>query len=107
MGFEPTISLGERPQTYVLHRTDTGTGIISIYFPSIGTALLHKNDNYSLSAMHQTVGHSVQQQWYTVLRSWSYATTKRLRWSRGSVLAFDTQVRGFKLGRSSRIFKGK
>ena len=32
---------------------------------------------------------------------------KRLRWSRGSVLAFGTQVRGFKPGRSSRIFQGK
>ena len=31
----------------------------------------------------------------------------RLRWSRGSVLAFGTQVRGFKPGRSRRIFKGE
>jgi hypothetical protein len=30
----------------------------------------------------------------------------RLRWSRGSVLAFGTQVRGFKPGRTRRIFKG-
>ena len=30
----------------------------------------------------------------------------RLRWSRGSVLAFSTQVRGFKPGRSRRIFQG-
>jgi hypothetical protein len=30
---------------------------------------------------------------------------KRLRWSRGSVLAFSTQVRGFKPGRSRRNFK--
>jgi len=29
------------------------------------------------------------------------------RWSRGSVLAFGTQVRGFKPGRSRRIFKGE
>ena len=33
--------------------------------------------------------------------------TIRLRWSRGSVLAFGTQVRGFKPGRSRRIFKGE
>ena len=26
-GFEPTISAGERPQTYALDRADTGTGI--------------------------------------------------------------------------------
>ena len=37
-----------------------------------------------------------------VLRSY-----KRLRWSRGSVLAFGTQVRGFKPGRSRRIFQGE
>jgi hypothetical protein len=30
---------------------------------------------------------------------------KRLRWSKGSVLAFSTQVRGFKPGRSRQIFK--
>ena len=34
-------------------------------------------------------------------------TRKRLRWSRGSVLAFSTQVRGFKPSRSRRIFKGE
>jgi len=27
VGFEPTLSAGERPQTYVLDRTATGTGI--------------------------------------------------------------------------------
>ena len=32
---------------------------------------------------------------------------ERLRWSRSSVLAFDTQVRGFKPGRSRRIFQGE
>ena len=26
VGFEPTISTGERPQTYALDRADTGTG---------------------------------------------------------------------------------
>ena len=34
-------------------------------------------------------------------------STYRLRWSRGSVLAFGTQVRGFKPGRSRWIFKGE
>ena len=43
--------------------------------------------------------------------SWQYwieknRILKRLRWSRGSVLAFGTQVRGFKPGRSRRIFQG-
>ena len=32
---------------------------------------------------------------------------QRFRWSRGSVLAFDTQVREFKPGRSRRIFQGE
>ena len=32
---------------------------------------------------------------------------KRLRWSGGSVLAFGTQVRWFKPGRSHRIFRAK
>jgi hypothetical protein len=32
---------------------------------------------------------------------------QRLRWSRGSVLAFGTQVRGFAPGRSRRIFRAK
>ena len=34
-------------------------------------------------------------------------TVKRLRWSRSSVLAFGTQVRGFKPGRIRRIFQGE
>jgi hypothetical protein len=32
---------------------------------------------------------------------------KRLRWSNRSVLASSTQVRGFKPGRSRRIFQGE
>ena len=32
---------------------------------------------------------------------------ERLRWSRGSVLAFGTQVRGFAPGRSRREFLGR
>ena len=35
------------------------------------------------------------------------AAGMRLRWSRGSVLAFGTQVRGFAPGRSRRIFRAK
>jgi len=37
----------------------------------------------------------------------SHNSSNWLRWSRGSVLAFGNQVRGFKLGRSRRIFKGE
>jgi hypothetical protein len=35
-----------------------------------------------------------------------YSVIKLSLWSRGNVLAFSTQVRGFKPGRSHRIFKG-
>jgi len=31
VGFEPTISAGERPQTYALDRAATGTGTVSIH----------------------------------------------------------------------------
>jgi hypothetical protein len=36
-----------------------------------------------------------------------YVTFYRIWWSRGIVLAFGTQVRGFKPGRSRWIFKGE
>ena len=38
--------------------------------------------------------------------SWTHWKGRR-RWSRGSMLAFSTQVRGFKPSRSRRIFKGE
>ena len=31
VGFEPTISAGERPQTYALDRAATGTGVEDLY----------------------------------------------------------------------------
>ena len=31
VGFEPTISAGERPQTYALDRAATGTGTVHLY----------------------------------------------------------------------------
>ena len=37
----------------------------------------------------------------------NYRSSKWLRWARCSVLAFSTQVRGFKPGRSRRIFRAK
>jgi len=44
--------------------------------------------------------------WCTILFSYMYILY-RLRWSRGTVPAFGTQVRGFKPGRSRQIFKGE
>jgi len=32
VGFEPTISAGDRPQTYVIDRAATGTGVLIIRF---------------------------------------------------------------------------
>jgi hypothetical protein len=32
MGFEPTISAGERPETYVFERPATGTGILILIY---------------------------------------------------------------------------
>ena len=40
-----------------------------------------------------------------ILISTAVRSPERLRWSRGSVSAFSTQVRGFEPGRSRRIFK--
>jgi hypothetical protein len=34
VGFEPTISAGEWPQTYALDRAATGTGIILVISPA-------------------------------------------------------------------------
>jgi len=46
---------------------------------------------------------------YTYIYMYIYICiyTYRLWWSRGSVLVFGTQVRGFKPGRNRRIFKGE
>jgi hypothetical protein len=46
---------------------------------------------------------------YTGLHKWNKGRYifERLRWSRGSVLAFGTQVRGFTPGRSHWIFRAK
>ena len=33
VGFEPTISVGERPKTYALDRVATGTGIVGNVVP--------------------------------------------------------------------------
>jgi hypothetical protein len=46
--------------------------------------------------------HSVE-----VQNEWRYNLNQRRRWSRGSVLAFGTQVRGFAPGRNRRIFRAK
>ena len=44
---------------------------------------------------------------FTTLINVNKLAHRRLRWFRGSVLAFGTQVRGFKPERSPRIFQGE
>jgi len=39
VGFEPTISAGERPQTHALDRAATGTGTIYNYIPTINLVI--------------------------------------------------------------------
>ena len=41
VGFEPTISGGERPQTYALDRAATGTGSLRIYITNIYVVYIH------------------------------------------------------------------
>ena len=45
--------------------------------------------------------------WRLIISMIINAASERLRWSRGSVLAFGTQVRGFTPGRRWRIFRAK
>ena len=60
----------------------------------------------SLSIMTTERSDQVLEVWSEVnSKSWIFMLySLSVRWSRGSVLAFSTQVRGFKPGRSRRIF---
>jgi len=42
VGFEPTISVGERLKTYALDRAATGTGILLVILEDINDARSHK-----------------------------------------------------------------
>ena len=44
VGFEPKISVGERPQTYALDRAATGTGLPSVYFTNILSSRRHPRE---------------------------------------------------------------
>ena len=63
-------------------------------------------------ALYEYISHSIfHLAWLLYVRPETFEPTLIyicwLRRSRGSVLAFSTQVRGFKPGRSCRIFKGE
>jgi hypothetical protein len=50
----------------------------------------------------------IKQNWGSTAIMWDcYSTIERPRWSRGSVLAFGTQVCGFAPGQSHQIFRAK
>ena len=49
VGFEPTISAGERAQTYALDRAATGTGGMYWYLPKISYEVKIFNFGYLLS----------------------------------------------------------
>ena len=46
VGFEPTISAGERPQTYALDRAATGTGNLHELFFLIQTIVKYEATSY-------------------------------------------------------------
>ena len=48
VGFEPTISGGERPQTYALDCAATGTGIVSITYSKYRYAIDMRNYNFAI-----------------------------------------------------------
>jgi len=65
VGFEPTISAGERPQTYALDRETIGTGInqkIKIWIPTakktsnLKIHLIHKPSAYLTTMMSLSSG---------------------------------------------------
>ena len=76
VGFEPTISADERPQNYALDRAATGTGTKYLYNFIFNIYRIEKI-SWTDRVKNEEVLHRV----------------KRLRWSRGSVLAFGTRVR--------------
>jgi hypothetical protein len=43
VGFEPTISAGEQPQTYTLDRAATGTGILATILTFLSVFISFKN----------------------------------------------------------------
>ena len=53
--FEPTISEGERPQTYALDRAATGTGVRSDYFMKFICTLCNDNKKYFNNDRSQSI----------------------------------------------------
>ena len=78
VGFEPTISAGERPKTYALDRAATGTGTKFIaqdlhtkHFTEISAANIQSPDNFGLYVICVT-GNMVNMKATTDLNQLSY-----------------------------------
>jgi hypothetical protein len=74
------------------------------------TVSMYRLDGYSWHFVSEGFNKICSENW-RLLKIWqkngNFLRRQRLRWSRGSVLTFGTQVRGFKTDRSLRIFKGE
>ena len=61
VGFEPTISAGEWPQTYALDRAVTGTGNVP-YYDTETRAVFHRSDTprfvFSRNAVENSTAHN-------------------------------------------------
>ena len=71
VGFEPTISAGERPKTYALDRTATGTGKIFditlyILFYFMYTANFSKTNEISFNTLLLVIAYYVYRQYVTL-----------------------------------------
>jgi len=61
VGFEPTVSAGERPQTYAMDRADTGTGQTESYSPVIRNTTTRWTKVHSHKLL--CISRSATQQW--------------------------------------------
>jgi len=59
VGFEPTISAGERPQTYVLDRAATGTGIVYQYIRLNGGP----DSSVGIATRYELEGPGIESRW--------------------------------------------
>jgi len=77
----------------------------SRYFSVLYLHTILKNNGLHTNVCYSSIGHPEYMGGEEC--SGLSGSSKRLRWSRGSVLTFGTQVRGFAPGRSRRIFRSK
>ena len=59
VGFEPTISAGERPQTHALDRATTGTGIFASSSKKLSPCVITQHFVYIPSSLEIETGHKM------------------------------------------------